>query len=262
MRPLSTQESSTALLSLWKYASVLSKSGPANCFLTNCQLCGKIPKTKTKTVLETTALFSLFPVWVVRNHEKTSDFWKVHTGTSGAVIARKAFWAFAEDLGSEVGPAEFSHPEGLIAGLRKQFFSFFSLIWSFCSLVFGQKDKQVNEGLHLCVLFRYNLQEHNHVVNAHSIFGVCSLCRSHQNGTSKGVLAISKQSNYLIVLKKSAKCSSWKTKYACNIAVAKSFLERLFENSLWSPKHSVEYRLTGANHLLGIGLGFRTSCNL
>lgn len=153
-------------------------------------------------------------------------------------------------------------PEGLIAELRKQFFSFFPLIWSFCSLVFGQKDKQVNEGMHLCVLFRYNLQEHNHVVNAHSIFGVCSLCRSHQNGTSKGVLAISKQSNYLIVLKKSAKCSSWKTKYACNIAVAKSFLERLFENSLWSPKHSVEYRLTGANHLLGIGLGFRTSYNL
>lgn len=91
--------------------------------------------------------------------------------------------------------------------------------------------------------------------------GFVSLCRSHQNSTSKGVLAISKQSNSLIVLKKKKKCSSWKTKYARNIAVAKSFLERLFENSLWSPKHSVENRLAGANHLLGIGMGFRTSYN-
>ena len=36
-------------------------------------------------------------------------------------------------------------------------------------------DEQMNEGLYLCrrIMFRHNLQEHDHVVNAHSTFWVC-----------------------------------------------------------------------------------------
>ena len=42
------------------------------------------------------------------------------------------------------------------------------------------------------------------MVDAHSMFGVSFFVPSHPHSTSKGVLAISKQSKYQIVLKKSA----------------------------------------------------------